>query len=406
MKLAHFYFAASFTVAAPGVRQVHAQPAPSALNPTSTIAAPAKPATKPPQAQPAAPSAIEESGPAEPRVPKPLAVAGGITAGLVVHGAGSWLTGDDETAQSLLIAEGVGLGLTGGSLVGLALTGAARQWSGVFISAAVVGMGLFSLSFATDVYHTAAPLGFGHNPGSLPWMTTEIGLLWIDNPRLDYGPLAQTSVALRWNRWSAALSAGQAPEALHSLTRLEAGFRMWGAPTGRRASATGGSHLTALLGYEKSSYRKLSYTTTAGEVRITGRVDSEQVLPRVRGAFFEGELGYARRDTSYELFYTAVSDSLLLGGFAFGAYHGDPTTSGGETRLYYDHRHDGYTAGLLMTGLGSGTIGHFGLETKHFFSPTWGVRAHAEIGAATVLGLHLVARAWPSDVNDVGLVRF
>lgn len=399
MKLAHLYLATCFALAATGVRQVHARPAPPAESATSAPAVPAK-------SDADAPSAVEERGHAAPLVPKPVAITGSIMPGLVVHGAGSFLSGDTETAQSLLIAEGIGLGLTGGSLVGLALTGAARQWSGVFISAAVVGMGLFSLSFVTDVYHTAAPLGFGRHPGSLPWMTTEVGVLFIDNPRLDYGPLAQTNVALRWDRWSAALSAGQAPAALHSLTRLEAGFRMWGAPTGRRGSATGGSHLTALLGYEKSNYRQLSYATTAGDVRIMGRIDSEHVLPRVHGAFFEGELGYARRDTSYELFYTAVSDSLLLGGFAFGAYHGDPTTNGGETRLYYDHRHDGYTAGMLVTGLGSGTIGHFGIETKHFFSPTWGLRAHAEIGAAAVLGVHLVARAWPSDAADVGLVRF
>lgn len=399
MSLSRLSVVACLALAALCERQAYAQSSPAALvRANETVV------------NPTAPSAAEHStaarAPESASVARPLAIAGSIVPGLLLHGAGSWLSGDTETAKPLLIAEGVGIGLTGGALAGLALTGAARNWSGLFISTAIVGMGLFTLSFATDVYHTAAPLGFGQHPGSVPWMTTEVGLLWIDNPRLDYGPLAQTSATLRWGRWSAALTANQAPQALHSLTRLEAGFRMWGAPTGRRTSATGGSHLTALLGYEYSSYRQQAYATASGDVRITGRIDSEHVLPHVRGAFFEGELGYARRETGYARFYTAVSDSVLLGGFAFGAYHGDPTTSGGETRLYYDHRHDGYVSGLLMTGLGSGTIGHFGLETTHFFSPTWGLRAHAEIGAAAVLGVHLVARAWSGDAGDLGLVRF
>src|SRR5690606_15324323 len=159
---------------------------------------------------------------------------------------------------------------------------------------------------------------------SVPWMTTEVGLVLIDNPRLQYGPLTRSSAALRWERWSLTAATYQAPTAVHSLTRVEAGFRMWGATVGRRQANTGGSHVTAVLGYEDSRYRRASYLTQGGELRLTARVDSEHVLPRVHGAFFDGELGYARRRTRYDLFDTAVYDSLLLGGFAFGAYHGDP----------------------------------------------------------------------------------
>lgn len=373
---------------------------------TSTEWASSKVTPPPTSPEAAAVSTAEPPQSGQPRTSKPLALAGSVVPGLVVHGAGSWLSGDNETARTLLVAEGVGLGLTGGALAGLALTGAARDWSGLFISTAIVGMGLFTLTFAADVYRTATPTGFGKHPGSVPWMTTEVGLVFIENPRLKYGPLARSSATLRWDRWSLAAATYQAPSALHSLTRVEAGFRMWGATVGRRPANTGGSHVTAVLGYEDSRYRRASYLTQGGEVRLTARVDSERLLPAVRGAFFDGELGYARRRTGYELFDTAVYDSLLLGGFAFGAYHGDPTTNGGETRLYYNHRHDGYVAGLLMSGLGSGTIGHFGLETTHFFNPTWGLRAHAEIGSAAVIGLHLVARAWSSASGDLGLVRF
>ena len=347
-----------------------------------------------------------EPKPRTPIVSRPIAVAGSVVPGMLVHGTGSWLTGDSETGKTLLLAEGIGFGLTAGSITGLALTGAARDYAGLFISTAIVGMGLFTLSFFADVYHTAVPHPFGQHPGSVPWMTTEVGLLWIDNPRLRLGPVVVTSTTLRWDRWSASLLANQAPAALHSSMRLEAGYRLLGAPTGRGIAPTGGSHLTAHLAFEDSRYRQASYLTRGAELRLTTRVDSEDALPNVAGAFFEGELGYARRRTRYEIFDTSVGDSLLLGGFGFGVYHGDPTTCGGETRIYYDHRHDGYAAGLLMAGLGSGTIGHFGVESTHFFSPTWGIRTNAEIGAAAVFGVHLVARAWSGSGADAGSVRF
>jgi hypothetical protein len=56
-------------------------------------------------------------------------------------------------------------------------------------------------------------------------------------------------------------------------------------------------------------------------------------------------------------------------------------------RAYYDHRHDGFAAGLLTPGLGSGVIGHFGLDGVYYLSRYWGLRAEAQIGAAAVAGL-------------------
>jgi hypothetical protein len=342
---------------------------------------------------------------APPRVTRPVAVVGSVVPGLILHGAGSWLSGDDETATRLLVTEGVGLGLTAGSIAGLALTGAARNWAGLFASTAILGAGAFGVSFLADVYRTAAPEGFGKNPGGLPWGSTEVGVLWINNPRLDYGPVVRSHGELRSGLWSATLTSYNAPRALHQYYRIENGFRLWGAPAERRAFATGGSHVTAFVALESSTFGRPDYATKGAEGRLAARVDSEQWLPKVHGAFFEAELGYSGRRTEYNSTGNTLDDTLLLGGFGFGAYHGDPTTCGGETRLFYNHRHDGYVGGLLQAGLGSGTIGSFGLETSHFLTPTWGLRLRGEIGAAAVVGLHLVARAWATD-GRLGFLTF
>lgn len=349
-----------------------------------------------------------ESTPAkepEPRVPHAVAAIGSVVPGLVIHGTGSWLHGDSETASRLLVAEGVGIGLTVASLGALALTGAARDWAGLFISTAIMGAGTFGLSFLADVYRSTVPEGFGKNPGGLPWGGTEVGVLWVNSPRIDYGPIVQSRGILRTGQWSSSVTLSHAPYALHQNVRIENGFQLWGAPPERSEFQFGGSHVSVFISVENWTYGRPDYSTNAAEARVAMRFDSEHLLPSVKGAFFEWEAGYAGRRTKFRNTGNTLDDSLLLGGFGFGAYHGDPTTRGGETRLYYNHRHDGYTGGLLQPGLGSGTIGYFGLETTHFFNPTWGLRLRGEIGAAAVLGLHLVGRAW-SQNGALGFLSF
>jgi hypothetical protein len=338
-------------------------------------------------------------------VPQPVAVAGSVIPGLVLHGSGLWLSGDDETATRLLIAEGIGVGLTAGSLTGLALTGAARDWAGVFASTAILGTGLFGLSFLADLYGTITPEGFGKNPGGLPWGSSEVGVLSIHDPRLNYGPLVQSRGTLRSGQWVTALTLTHAPTVLHQRVRIENGVRLWGAPAERLMFESGGSHITAFIAVENSAFGHADYSTNSAEARLALRLDSEHLLPNIRGAFFEWETGYVGRRTKYSSTGNTFDDSLLLGGFGFGFYHGDPTTRGGETRVYYNHRHDGYVGGLLQSGLGSGTIGYFGIEATHFFTPTWGVKLRGDIGAAAVLGLHLVGRAW-STGNSLGFLTF
>ncbi len=138
---------------------------------------------------------------------------------------------------------------------------------------------------------------------------------------------------LRSGQWSAALTLSHAPEALHQRIRVDNGLSGFkGRPRRTRGVSQRRQSRTALLAIENSKFGgpDLCYQQRGGG--IATRFDSEQLLPKVRGAFFEWELSYAGRRTKYASTGNILDDSLLLGGFGFGAYHGDPTTRGGETR--------------------------------------------------------------------------
>jgi hypothetical protein len=363
----------------------------------------APPATEPPLAT-AEPKAQPE--PTTPRVPEPLAISGSIIPGILAHGTGSWLLGDDDTARRLLIAEGIGLTTAAGSLSAIALTGAARHWIGLLATTTMLGAGAFGVTFLADVYRTTVPNGFGKHSGAIPWGMSQVGVLWVNNPQFDLGPIVESSGIIRAGRWSADVLVGHSPSDLHYRLRMESGYRLWGALAQRQPSNWGGSHSTLSMAYEDARFGEAGFRSSGTEVRWWGRADSEQWAPNVRGAFVDWEVGIGGKVTTYVPSDATSRETFLLGGFGFGAYHGEPATVGGETRIYYSHRHDGYVGGLLMPGLGSGVIGSFGLDSRHFFSPTWGVRMVSEIGAAWTLGLYVVIRAWSESSTSNGLFDF
>lgn len=330
----------------------------------------------------------------EGRVSQPWAIAGSIIPGLLVHGSGSWLSGDDDTSKRLLILQGTGIGVTGGSLAALALTGAARDWVGLFATTTVFGVGALGVSFLADVYRTALPKGMGRHPGHIPWGTTEVGLLWVNGPHVDLGPVVNVSATLHSGRWITAAQTAHSPWSLHAAARLESGYRLLGAAENEPNETAGGGHASLFFGLTGERYGEEGFSSSGSEVRLEARIDSEHLAPHVRGAFVEWELGYAARRTSFPLTRRYHDDSLLIAGVAFGAYHGDATRRGGATRLYYNHRHDGYAGGLVTTGIGSGVAGRVGFDSRHFFSPRWGFRIGAEVGSAWVFGIHLITQFW------------
>jgi hypothetical protein len=123
------------------------------------------------------------------------------------------------------------------------------------------------------------------------------------------------------------------------------------------------------------------------EYALRGRLDLARYDAGLSGSFAELELGHAIGILNYDGPVENDATSLLLSRFAFGFYVGDPNHEGGSYQLYYDHRHDGLAAGLLVPGLGSGVLGHFGVLGQHFFNDSLGIEVSAEVGSAYVLGL-------------------
>jgi hypothetical protein len=111
------------------------------------------------------------------------------------------------------------------------------------------------------------------------------------------------------------------------------------------------------------------------------------------GAFGELGAGFGLSRYGYEAMGAGEDyNALLLMTFSLGAYLGDPNTRGGEVRVYYDHRHDDYAAGLKLPGLGSGPLGHFGSELEYYVSPEFGGRADFQVGSAYVTSMSLLYR--------------
>lgn len=321
------------------------------------------------------------------------ALGASLVPGILVHGAGSWVIGERDTARRLLYIELAGIGLAAGSLAGLAYTGAARAFVAPLAALGMFGVGAFGVSFLADVYNVAAPPeGWGRSPNRVSLVEASVGYTYLHQQQFRFSHLLRYSLQARGGRVLVGAAGSLAPRDAHDHTLLEAGYRFWGATPSHEQHD--GSFLEARAGLYRTRYAEEDFTTRGHQLLLTARLDSERWAPEIHGAFAEASLGYARRVSEFDMLSAKQVDALLLGGFAFGVYHGEPERLGGWSKLYYDHRHDGYAAGLLTPGLGSGVIGHFGLEVHHYLSSRFGLSVVTELGSAWLLTTLLRVREW------------
>ncbi len=316
------------------------------------------------------------------------AVGAALVPGLVVHGSGSWVLGDEHTARSLVYAEGAGLGLLFGSGSGIVLSGASRVLVGPLAAGSVLGAGLFAVSWVADVYHVSVPLEYRGSFRARPNVETHVGYVFVDNPQFSMTHLLDHGAAMTFDRLRLAYQGQHAPDALYGALNAELSYRLWAGarhPSGR----LDGSALDVALGGWRREFLEEDFRTRSAEVRVTLRTDTEAVMPSFPGAFSEFELGYARRSSELLLAFADQEDSLLIAGASFGAYLPGPGTAGGEAELYYNHRHDGVVGGMLAWGLGSGVLGRAGLRGHYYWGEHMGVGVDARVGSAWVLGLNL-----------------
>ena len=116
------------------------------------------------------------------------------------------------------------------------------------------------------------------------------------------------------------------------------------------------------------------------------------------GSFVEGQVGAGLELYDFQVPGSSIGNNafgLLLARFGFGMYFGDGGANSGEACLYYDHRHDDFAAGLGVTGIPAGILGHVGLRGHYYVTPRWGFSGLVEVGSALVTGLSLRYRHAP-----------
>jgi hypothetical protein len=333
----------------------------------------------------------------EPRVPSPLPELSSIFPGLILHGSGVWLQHRNQTAQRLLMLEGASVLATFTSGLILFSTGAARDVVGPAALLAVAGVGTFAVSFLANVYATLAPPdGLGEPLRRQPLIDSSAGYLYVYDPQFAYRHFATARASAFLQGWHVLADVAAALDHDNQRFQLGVGYRLLGAGGAGSEPGSDGSYLEPRVAFSAHRFDPEDFNSRIVELALEGRLDVARYLPDVRGAFFQGEAGWAS-----QVFVNHVpgpnpttATSLLLAHVGFGMYLGNRADSrtGGEAELYYDHRHDGYAGGLKVNGLGSGVAGHLGLRGSYQLTPRWGVRARAEAGSAYVLGLDLVVR--------------
>jgi hypothetical protein len=337
-----------------------------------------------------------DSEPANPAITpaqRALAASLSLVPGLVLHGSGNFALGRKETSYRLLAAEGVGIGLLGVGGTILVLTGAARDWVAPAALLGVTGAGLFTSSWLLDLYSVLAPeRGLGAAGALRPWLTGSLGYAHVYDPQFAYRNFLVSELEARIQRVSFDAELWASPDDENYRVQLTTTLRALG-QTGDRRGTPDGSALDVRLGLGRHSYAAEQFSIMSVEWAFRGRLDLFHYDRFLTGTFAELEAGHAQQVFQWSSPSVSSNEDLLLARFGVGTYLGKQDPCGGEIQLYYDHRHDGYAAGLLMPGLGSGVLGHIGLEGEYFWSETFGAGLLAEAGAAYVTALSVKMRA-------------
>ncbi len=304
-----------------------------------------------------------------------LAVGAALVPGLLLHGSGHFVLGDSDTAGTLLMLEGIGLlGIVGG-LAGIAITGASGKTVTPLTGITIGGAGLFTTTFVADLYGV-----FGVAPSRAQPLTpieTSLGVAYVSDRIFEYGVFSTWSLDLRFDDLRLSPSAWVALDDDNARLRGEVAYRV--------AGDSRAAYLDLVGALTHHHYGSEGFAITTGELAVASRLGTDWLIPALAGTFVEGAFGVGLE--GHRFFDLAThSATLLVGGFAFGAY-----LPRGEVALYYDHRHDGFAAGLKMAGLGSGVGGHLGARGEWFFGDL-GVRVGAETGSAHVVSAALVYR--------------
>lgn len=310
-----------------------------------------------------------------------LATAAAFVPGLLLHGAGHYVAGEKDTAKELLAWEAVGFGLMAVSGAMLGFSGASRYGNEITIPALIGGSGIFLNTAFADIYGTASG-GRSSRYKAPPSWSANFGYAYVDDPQFAYSHFSVLSAALRHRGVTVAPSLWYAADADNQRARLPVRYRILDSEIGDFLRAE-----TALT-YHR--FGDDGFAHLIGEASLAVRIDMSRVGRSLKGSFVTAQVGYAFHRTSYELSgIPADTIGLLIGRNSYGLY----LPNGGELEGYYDHRRDGFAAGLSPSSRnGSGFLGHFGLMLRQPVHDYLALTARTEIGAAWVSTLGVEVR--------------
>jgi len=324
-----------------------------------------------------------------------VAAGAAIVPGLVLHGSGHYALGHKKTGLALLIGEGLGLALALGGYGTLRATGNSRYLAGPAVAATVLGTSLLLASFGADLYGTLATDGDAVDriPRAPARFESELGYRYVADPHFSYGHFVVESLTLRQGHFRLTPSAWFATNSTNVRYRVEAAYRLLGLEPGEPGKRD--DHVDLVLGGVLQRYVPERFQRSGLEFMLDTRFDFSHFGDTLRGSFFDLALGYGVAKVTYDvagLSVPADTDDLLLLKVGLGVVLRGRAAPGSEARLYYDHRHDDYAAGLLTPGRISGVFGKFGADLRWFFTPRLGVLLDAQLGSAMVGGLSLLLR--------------
>jgi hypothetical protein len=260
---------------------------------------------------------------------------------------------------------------------------------------AMTGVALFSGSWLFDVYGVAVP---GHARGAAEArpgrLVSFLGYRYVYDPLFEYRHFVIQGFDLWHGAFRMSPQLDVSPDDGNARYRAVFSTRLLGARRqSPRKGLADGSFLDLNAGYTHHRFPRDGFDVTTGELSTSTRLDVRHLDPKLFGMFFDWGVGVGLSRYGYEATGAASdANTLLLMNFGLGAYLGDPARRGGEARLYYDHRHDDFAAGLKLRRFGSGVLGHFGADVRYYLTPEFGAHLDFQVGSAYVTEASILYR--------------
>jgi hypothetical protein len=266
----------------------------------------------------------------------------------------------------------MGLAAVGGVAIGVS-GGADEMMPGLVVL--VPGGGLVVLSWLADLYGAATGARLDGRAAPPPRIEAEVGYAYVDDPQFAYSHLATVAAEGRIDR-----------------VRL-AGAGLWGEGMWRargeaavRVPDPWTDGLDVVVAGVEHRYQDDGFAVTTIEAAVEARYELGRLGDSLAGSYATGQLGFGFERVRYVVDgMPADWSSLFLGRFAYGMRIGSGWRRG-EAELYYDHRRDQLTGGLLLPSGANGFVGHLGV-TGTAYQGRWGLTAGVDVGSAWVARL-------------------